>query len=116
MTRRNNKKALLLYPEDVVKTNWDILITLVLLFTCIETPLRVSFGEFSDSSYEVFSIIALIIDSLFLIDILVQFNSAFYNDDFEIVDDRKHIAREYIQSWFIIDVVSIIPFEKFVGG
>ena len=35
----------MIYPEDDYKVNWDLFITIVLLFTCIETPLRVAFND-----------------------------------------------------------------------
>ena len=32
------------------------------------------------------------------------------------VQDRKVIAKSYIGSWFLIDVVAIIPFDVFLVG
>jgi len=51
------------------------------------------------------------IDVLFLVDILINFNTAYTSDAFDIVDDRKQIAKEYLQGWFTIDVLAIIPFD-----
>ena len=42
---------------------------------------------------------------------IVIFNSAFLNDDYAIVDDRKNIAKTYLQGWFLFDVIAIIPFD-----
>ena len=47
---------------------------------------------------------------MFLIDIIVSYPTAFYDDDFKIVDDRCIIATEYIRGWFLIDLLSIFPF------
>ena len=52
-----------------------------------------------------------VIDSLFLIDIFVIFNSAFYRDEVELIEDRTTICCDYLKGWFIIDVVSILPFD-----
>jgi hypothetical protein len=57
-----------------------------------------------------------IIDALFLIDILVIFNSAFYDEDVELIDDRKDIAISYIQGWFIVDLLAIIPFDQIINS
>ena len=51
------------------------------------------------------------IDAFFLIDILINFNTAYYRDDFEIETSRKAIAYNYLKGWFIVDVVSILPFD-----
>ena len=102
----------ILYPEDVTKTNWDLFITLILLISCIITPLRIAFGE--DPEPTGWAVTNITIDLLFLIDILVMFNSAYYDEDFQIIESRKMIANAYVRSWFFIDAVAIIPFEYFV--
>lgn len=56
-----------------------------------------------------------IVDCCFLIDIFIIFNSAVYDDDFEIIDDRAQIIQEYLKGWFAIDVIAIFPFELIIG-
>ena len=41
----------------------------------------------------------------------MNFNTAFYDDDFAIIEDRCTIARTYATSWLIIDVLAIFPFD-----
>lgn len=57
-----------------------------------------------------------IIDFLFLIDILLIFNTAFYTEDMEIITHRKTIAKKYIRGWFFIDSLAILPFELILGA
>lgn len=57
-----------------------------------------------------------IIDFLFLIDIIVNFFSAYYNEKYILIDKRTQIACNYIKGWFIVDVVSILPFNLISGG
>ena len=49
-------------------------------------------------------------------DIFVVFNSAYYNEDFELTEDRCKITYDYITGWFLIDLDCIIPFELFFSG
>lgn len=51
------------------------------------------------------------VDLLFLFDIIVNFNLATYNEDMEVVENRIEIAKNYLQGWFAIDLVAIIPFD-----
>ena len=51
------------------------------------------------------------IDSLFFLDIIVNFNSAYLTSLHEIEDNRKKIALNYMKTWFVIDILAIIPFE-----
>lgn len=86
--------------------------TFVLIITCIQTPLNIAFEDIDPGNRDYFSIyLDFVIDILFLIDIIVIFNTAFYDDDVEVIDNRKAIAVAYIQGWFMVDVLAIIPFD-----
>ena len=54
------------------------------------------------------------IDCFFFIDILVNFNSAYIDESYEVIDNRKKIAHSYLVSWFLIDFLSTVPFELIV--
>ena len=116
------RKKFLLYPvedDDQVKRKvdeykqnvWDMILTLVLIFTCMVTPYRVAFIE---EETQTWNVINIIIDSMFFIDIILIFNSAYYENEFELVDDRKKIAKNYLKSWFMFDLLAVIPFEFIV--
>ena len=114
MRVRSKKVKWLLYPEDFIKEYWDIFITLVLFASLVITPMRIAFGPISE--YMRWKIVEFVIVALFFIDIIVNFNSAYYDDDYVIVENRKLIGREYIKSWFLIDVLAITPLEYFFSA
>lgn len=80
---------------------------LTLIITCMHSPYDLAFQNDSLSN----KIFSNIIDSLFLIDIFVIFNTAFFTEYMVIVDDRRLIAKKYLTGWFIVDLISIVPFE-----
>ena len=43
MTERPDAKPYILYPEDHMKVQWDLFITLILLISCMHTPLKIAF-------------------------------------------------------------------------
>ena len=45
---------------------------------------------------------------------IIIFNSGFIDDDYVQVMDRCIIAKDYLKSWFVIDLIAILPFEWFV--
>jgi DNA polymerase III gamma/tau subunit len=52
------------------------------------------------------------VDGLFTIDIFISFFSAYLEEDgHQVVDDIKLIAKNYVTGWFLIDVISIFPFD-----
>jgi hypothetical protein len=54
------------------------------------------------------------IDLLFLTDMIAVFNTAIETEEFETIDDHKRLASEYLQGWFWIDLVAIMPFQWFL--
>ena len=51
------------------------------------------------------------IDFLFISDIVLNFRTAYYNDDFEMILDKKLIRERYLKSWFPLDLFASFPFE-----
>ena len=82
---------------------------MILLITCLLTPWRIAFGEEEDPVE--WQVISYSIDLFFLVDIVVIFFSAYYDAEFQIVENHKQIAVTYLQGWFAIDTIAIIPFE-----
>jgi hypothetical protein len=98
---------------DELKGSWDFILALVLIFSCVMSPYRLAFIEKDDIKWRV---INLVVDLLFTTDIIVVFNTAIYDEDYKIMDDRKNIAINYFQGWFTIDVGAVIPFELIFGS
>jgi hypothetical protein len=101
-------KRFILYPQDNFKTFWDIYISLILLISCFTAPIDIAFPDIETPSYLIF---ANCIDYMFMIDICINFLSAYENDQFKIVDDKKEICCNYLKGWFSIDILAIMPFE-----
>ena len=59
---------------------------------------------------------SLIIDILFLVDIILIFNTAFYGIEMELIEDRKQIASTYLKGWFFLDSLAVIPFDAFIDA
>ncbi len=75
----------IIYPENELKAHWDIFITLVLIFTCVVTPYRIALVETDTLGWTVTN---YSIDGLFVIDMIIIFNTAYYDEDFAIIEDR----------------------------
>ena len=46
-----------------------------------------------------------------MIDIIIIFNTGFYNDDYKLITCRKTIAKTYLKSWFLLDIIAIVPIK-----
>ncbi len=80
-----------------------------ILYQSIFVPFRLCFNEDATGGFSVFE---TIIDVLFIFDIIFCFNIGFYKKGY-LVMSRKEIAVNYLQTWFLIDLVASFPYSWF---
>ena len=51
---------------------------------------------------------------MFWVDIFFNFFMAYEKEDLTVEDDRKKIIYNYLGGWFIIDFVSVFPFDRII--
>jgi hypothetical protein len=78
----------------------------VLLYTTLITPYRLAFIDEDTLGW---TIAATVVDLVFFCDIILTFYTAYYDQDDNLVVNKKKIACHYLKGWFILDFVSIIP-------
>ncbi|KAL5007461.1 hypothetical protein ScPMuIL_016267 [Solemya velum] len=109
------------------KAVWDWIILLLVIYTAIVTPYVAAFllSEEQDSHKhqsvqsrytDPLTIIDLIVDIMFIIDILINFRTTYVNKNDEVVSHPGKIAVHYFKGWFLIDVVAAIPFDVLLFG
>jgi potassium voltage-gated channel Eag-related subfamily H member 8 len=94
----------IIYPNHRAKAYWDLFITMILLMTCIVTPFDIAFQRSG-------TMMNTITDLMFGMDIVIIMNSAFYDGEMNLIDNRKDIAINYFKGWFAVDLLAIIPFD-----
>jgi len=85
-------------------------ISLILLVSCMITPLNFAF-QVELESIQWYVNCGIIIDLFFALVFVINFNSSYVDDVNEIIDNRKAIFRAYFYGWFPVDVISILPLE-----
>jgi hypothetical protein len=83
------------------------------MVSCIITPINIAFPEFRRNNIS-FNIFMYCIDFIFLLDLIINFFTAFKDEKGNIVDDLKLIAFKYLTGWFTIDLISILPMDIIV--
>lgn len=101
-------------PRSNGKLTWDSLIMLFVLYSAILVPIQVGFPELQFGHMWV--ALNTISDVLFWLDVAQSFFVGFYESEEEpMVTNRTRIAKRYVASWFVPDVVGILPIESFAG-
>ncbi|XP_072838302.2 voltage-gated inwardly rectifying potassium channel KCNH7 isoform X5 [Pogona vitticeps] len=122
-TPRINKFTILHYSP--FKAVWDWLILLLVIYTAIFTPYSAAFllndneeqkRRVCGYSCNPLNMVDLIVDIMFIIDILINFRTTYVNQNEEVVSDPAKIAIHYFKGWFLIDMVAAIPFDLLIFG
>lgn len=71
---------------------------------------------FTTSNNKYLDLFETFVEAMFWVDLFLNFIQSFkHPETLEIVTDLKGIAKNYIfKGWFIIDFVSVFPFQQFI--
>ncbi|CAL8268642.1 unnamed protein product, partial [Lota lota] len=107
------------------KAVWDWLILLLVIYTAILTPYAAAFllndreeQKRRECGYSCspLNVVDLMVDIMFIIDILINFRTTYVNHNEEVVSHPARIAIHYFKGWFLIDMVAAIPFDLLIFG
>ena len=134
LTIRTSVPKFIILHYSPFKAVWDWIILLLVLYTAVFTPYVAAFllnedetraKLNQDSSTRLANadakqtdplvIIDLIVDIMFLADILINFRTTYLHNG-EVVTDPQKIALNYVKGWFVIDSVAAIPFDLLLFG
>lgn len=107
-----------LIPDAPGRFMWDVFTIFLLAYTLVVTPLKLGFGiiDLCPTGEWVFD---LVIDFTFMFDLCLNFFTAvFVQDTFgepHLSGRMDVIAREYLKSWFAIDLLSSFPIDVIVS-
>ncbi|XP_066943824.1 potassium voltage-gated channel unc-103 isoform X20 [Macrobrachium rosenbergii] len=101
------------------KAVWDWIILLLVIYTAVFTPYVAAFllneQEKARKNHDQYDspivYIDLIVDIMFMVDIVINFRTTYVNHNDEVVSHPGKIALHYLRGWFLIDVVAAIPFD-----
>ncbi|GAA50016.1 potassium voltage-gated channel subfamily H member 7 [Clonorchis sinensis] len=110
---------------SMFKAIWDWIILVMIIYTAIATPFVTVFltNKYSNKYSQITSVektdadnfhllgIEILVDIMFLVDILINFRTTYVNKNDEVVSHPRRIATHYLKGWFFVDLVAAIPFD-----
>ena len=97
----------IIMPDGEFRKWWDSAQVVALFYVAIMVPIRIGFArEMTPLTAEWF--VELLTDIYFIVDIIVNFRTAYYDED-ELVVKPSQVAKQYTKGWFAIDVLSCLP-------
>ncbi|XP_017477608.1 PREDICTED: potassium voltage-gated channel subfamily H member 8-like [Rhagoletis zephyria] len=102
------KKSRFILPHyGVFKGFWDWIILVSTFYVAVLVPYNAAFAK-ADRQTMVSDVI---VEALFIADILLNFRTTFVSSKGEVVSDSKLIAINYLRGWFVVDLLAALPFD-----
>lgn len=94
-------------------TAWQGVVAAALIFVAFVTPVQVGLFELQ---LDMLMILSFCVDFVFFADMIVQFFTTYSRDTSDGIVwevDLRRIALHYMQTWFLLDFITVIPFDVF---
>ncbi|CAG9460829.1 unnamed protein product [Pedinophyceae sp. YPF-701] len=100
----------IIHPNARARRAWDFLILFLVVYNAVMVPYEASFqvGESTFITFFEYSV-----DAVFFFDILLNFRTAFVDNQGTLINDQRAVAGHYLSTWFSVDLLASIPFELF---
>ena len=99
----------LLHPDSTYLRIWNIILTVILMYTATIMPYRIAFEPVV--FWDGWTIMEFTIDALFFADVCINFFCMYYKANGKLVTSRRKIVRHYLTGWFLIDFIACLPFS-----
>ena len=94
-------------PECFFRNLWDFYLSGWLLYSCIATPVNLAFFDIKPG--DALFVVDMIIDFSFLMDVLLNFFTGFYDKEGAVKLRNRDIALHYCKTWFVLDLIASFP-------
>ncbi|ETV78686.1 hypothetical protein H257_07540 [Aphanomyces astaci] len=99
-----------IHPHSAMMKNWDVLSIALIVFTAVVTPFETAFAVATVDSF--LFVLNRIVDICFFADAILHFFVMYYDEANSVwVSDRRKITWKYLTGWFLLDLISMLPFD-----
>jgi hypothetical protein len=99
------------FPFDTSYKIWWIITVMGAISTAFLLPYEIAFHQEATKGKDIGCIVEIILDSIFWIDLVVNFNLAIYKDS-RLTYQRFEIVQAYLDRMFWIDLCGVFPFQS----
>lgn len=90
---------------------WSFLIFILIIYSTTVTPYKIAFSNDDDNIS--INYLDLIVDLIFMVDVILNFFTPYYNNENNLVGNHKMIVINYLSTWFLFDLISSFPTDVF---
>eukprot|EP00930_Biecheleria_cincta_P080304 TRINITY_DN6848_c0_g1_i5.p1 TRINITY_DN6848_c0_g1~~TRINITY_DN6848_c0_g1_i5.p1 ORF type:complete len:734 (+),score=98.56 TRINITY_DN6848_c0_g1_i5:32-2203(+) len=108
---RRGKFRFIIFQDSTFRTFWDLTIMMLLLYILLSLPFSMGFEQLQALAYT-----DSVSDLFFLVDIVINFRTTYIAPDEVVVTSGMKIAWQYMKTWFLLDLVSSVPWDILTSG
>ncbi|KAF4042984.1 Ion transport protein [Phytophthora infestans] len=115
-TKRNLKServmlrgTYLFHPQEPSIVFWQFFVGIGIVYSIIVVPFRLGYDVDAVGGWYV---LEMIIDGFFLVDILLNFRTAYFDDERKLIYDPRTLFWRYAKGWFLLDLISTVPIDE----
>ncbi|XP_039674076.1 potassium voltage-gated channel subfamily H member 8 isoform X1 [Perca fluviatilis] len=112
------KSRFILLHYGTFKAGWDWLILLATFYVAVTVPYNVCFtvvGGWDEGNSTAPrsppSVSDILVEILFILDILLNFRTTFVSTSGQVVYDARSICVHYVTTWLFVDLIAALPFD-----
>ncbi|XP_031729279.1 potassium voltage-gated channel subfamily H member 8 [Anarrhichthys ocellatus] len=112
------KSRFILLHYGTFKAGWDWLILLATFYVAVTVPYNVCFAVVggrdegsSTAPRSPPSVSDILVEILFILDILLNFRTTFVSTSGQVVYDARSICVHYVTTWLFVDLIAALPFD-----
>jgi len=99
----------LFHPQEPAIVLWQFFVGLGIIYSIIVVPFRLGYDVDAARGWYVFE---MIIDGFFFFDILLNFRTAYFDDERKLIYDPRVLFWRYAKGWFLLDLISTVPIDE----
>lgn len=99
----------LFHPQEPSIVFWQFLVGIGIVYSIIVVPFRLGYDVDAIGGWYV---LEMIIDGFFLVDILLNFRTAYFDDERKLIYEPRALFWRYAKGWFLLDLISTVPIDE----
>ncbi|KAL4177142.1 hypothetical protein KRP22_002078 [Phytophthora ramorum] len=99
----------LFHPQEPTIVSWQFFVGLGIIYSILVVPFRLGYDVDATGGWYVFE---MIIDGFFLTDIVLNFRTAYFDDERRLIYDPRVLFWRYAKGWFLLDLISTVPIDE----
>ncbi|GMF41997.1 unnamed protein product [Phytophthora fragariaefolia] len=99
----------LFHPQEPAIVLWQFFVGIGIIYSIIVVPFRLGYDVDATGGWYV---LEMIIDGFFLVDIVINFRTAYFDEERRLIYDPRTLFWRYAKGWFVLDLISTVPIDE----